>query len=411
MENNFLQSKFRLPCGVTLRNRLVKAAMTERLGDSNLAATAAHAKLYAKWSDTGAGLLITGNVMIDRIHLESAGNVCFDHMNMDPLLQRWAKAATKHGNHCWVQVSHSGRQTNRFNSNRPLAPSSVQLKKMGLFGKPKEMTGDDIEDVISGFCRAGRLAKKVGFTGVQIHAAHGYLLSQFLSPHTNKRTDSWGGSIENRGRLLQAIIRKMRAELGKDFPISVKLNSSDFQKGGLTEDESLKVIKMLEKEKIDLLEISGGTYERLAFFTLNKGRNTASTKRREAYFISFAEKIREFSKIPLMVTGGFRTFNFCNKAIEKNELDLIGMARPFITDLHDIPYFLAGEISALENLIIRTGFSALDDMAEGGYYARQIIRLAKDKEVQLNLNPLWSTNFLITFEFYRSLRRRLRFQN
>ncbi|MEO0341432.1 MAG: NADH:flavin oxidoreductase, partial [Bacteroidota bacterium] len=239
--------------------------MTERLSNARFNATPAHNHLYQKWAQTGAGLLITGNVIIDRKHLESAGNIVFDEQVNESLLKEWAQNAQANGNAAWVQISHAGRQTNRFSTSRPLAPSAVQLKKMGLFGTPKAMTEAQIEEVLHGFSNAAQIAQRVGFSGIQIHAAHGYLLSQFLSPITNQRTDQWGGSLENRSRLLRNIIKVTRHFVGPKFPISVKLNSADFQKGGFTQEESLEVVQMLDELEIDLLEISGGTYERLAF--------------------------------------------------------------------------------------------------------------------------------------------------
>ncbi len=403
-----INTKLILPCGVILKNRLVKSAMTERISNRKFEPTRGHEKLYKNWSTTGAGLLITGNVIIDRKHLESAGNVCFDDENMLSKLHLWAKAAKSNGNQVWVQISHSGRQANKFSVGRPLAPSEVQLKKMGLFGKPKAMTEDDIQEVIEGFVKAAKLAKKAGFTGVQIHAAHGYLLNQFLSPRTNIRTDQWGGSIENRSRLLLTIIREIRKEVEGGFPISVKLNSADFQRGGFTEDESLKVVKMLNKEKIDVLEISGGTYEKLAFFLMNEEDAVVkeSTKRREAYFIDFAKKIRAISELPLMITGGFRSYDFCNEVLENGEVDLIGMGRPFITNREDIPEFLKGRIPNLENLILRTGMQQFEDSAEGGFYARQLIRFSKGKRFKLNMNPLWCSMFLVIYEFRKAMAKK-----
>jgi 2,4-dienoyl-CoA reductase-like NADH-dependent reductase (Old Yellow Enzyme family) len=359
-------------------------------------------------ANTDAGLLITGNVMIDRKHLESAGNVCFDEEAMFPKLRAWADAGKSRGNHIWVQISHAGRQTNKFTNTHPLAPSEVQLHKIGLFGKPKAMTEKDIENVILGFRKAAKIARSSGFTGIQVHSAHGYLLSQFLSPITNKRTDQWGGSLENRSRLLMAVLKETRREVGSEYPISVKLNSSDFQRGGLSEEESLEVVKMLDKAKIDLLEISGGTYEKTAFFLLNEEHKMkASTKAREAYFIDFAKKIRAVSSLPLMVTGGFRSFEFCNKVIEDGELDLIGMGRPFITNLEDISGFLEGNIPMLENLILRTGIKQFEDASEGGFYAAQLIRLSKGKKFNKNMGPLWSSNFLILHELKKTLLRKL----
>ncbi|SIN82598.1 NADH:flavin oxidoreductase/NADH oxidase family protein [Algoriphagus halophilus] len=398
MPKNRINTKFELPCGITLKNRLVKSAMTERISNHKLEPTIEHERLYEKWADTGAGLLITGNVMIDRIHLESAGNVCFDDEKMLPKLKKWAAAGKKNGNHIWVQISHAGRQSNKFSTLKPLAPSEVQLKKLGLFGKPRAMSETDINVTIKGFIKAAKIAKDAGFTGIQIHAAHGYLISQFLSPLTNQRTDDWGGSIFNRSRLLLTVIREIRKVVGPSFPIAVKLNSSDFQKGGFTEEESLEVIKLLDNEKIDLLEISGGTYEKVAFFLMNEDQVKKSTRQREAYFIDFAKKVRTISNLPLLITGGFRSYDFCNAALEKGELDLIGMARPFITNLDDIHSFLKGEIPNLDNLILRTGISQFEDAAEAGFYARQLIRLSKGKKVKPSMSPFICSNFLILNE-------------
>ena len=224
------------------------------------------------------------------------GNVCFDDVKMLPKLRKWANAGKEGDNQIWVQISHAGRQTNRFVNSSSLSPSNVKLNKFGFFGKPKAMSEEDIRNVIKGFVKASELAKEAGFTGVQIHSAHGYLLSQFLSPSTNNRTDHWGGNIENRSRLLISIIREVRKVVGLNFPISVKLNSSDFQKGGFTEEESLEVIKLLNKEKIDLLEISGGTYEKLVFFLMDEYPENVKNGKKEAYFIDFAKKVRSISK-------------------------------------------------------------------------------------------------------------------
>jgi 2,4-dienoyl-CoA reductase-like NADH-dependent reductase (Old Yellow Enzyme family) len=408
MLNNNLNKTYTLPCGAVLKNRLVKAAMTERISNRKLHPVKGHEILYDKWSETKAGLLITGNVIIDKNHPESAGNVYLQDETLLPKLKRWADAAKKHGNHIWVQISHAGRQTNKYNNRKPLAPSPVQLKKMGMFAKPRAMTEQDIQHVIAGFIRTAEITQKAGFTGVQIHSAHGYLLSQFLSPYTNKRSDEWGGTLENRSRILIEIIRGIRQKVGAQFPVSVKLNSSDFQKGGFTEDESLELIQMLEKEKIDLLEISGGTYEKVAFFEGKEEQNIReSTRKREAYFIEFAEKVRKISQIPLMITGGFRSYDFCNEMLQKGSLDLIGMARPFITDLHKIQPFLNGEVDKLNSFSVRTKFKGLNDAAEAGYYAKQIIRFSKNKDKQRKIRPFFNAIFLILYEFRKSIIKKL----
>ena len=400
MSINHLNTSFTLPCGATIKNRLVKAAMTERLSNEQLQPTSAHHHIYERWADTDVGLQITGNVMVDPTYRESAGNVYIGNEDIIPFLETWSAIGKKNDGHIWPQISHPGRQTSRFLSNRPLAPSAVQLKKLGLFGKPKAMSSSDVEQTLEAFVKTASICKKGGFTGVQFHAAHGYLLSQFLSPLTNHRTDQWGGNLDNRSRLLRSIIDESRKVLGDDFPISIKLNSSDFQRGGFTEEESLEVIRMLDG-KIDLLELSGGTYERLVFFEAKGDMSTVkeSTKRREAYFIAFASKVREVSSVPLMITGGFRSFDFCNEVLANKELDLIGMARPFITDIEHMKNFLHGRYPKLSNPDIKTGVKMIDDASEGGYYARQLIRLAEGKELDSKVKPIKSALFFTSHEF------------
>lgn len=400
-----LEQSFTLPCGVTIPNRLVKSATTERLSKADGKPNELFVQLYDRWADTRAGILVTGNIMIDPRHLESAGNVILQEEAL-PELRRWAEAGKKHGHPLWVQINHSGRQTSRLVNLHPQSASDVQLKKMGLFGRPRPMTEEDIEKVIEGFVAAARLCQSAGFTGVQIHAAHGYLLSQFLSPLTNRRTDQWGGAIENRARLLLDIVRATRLAVGPGYPISVKLNSADFQRGGFTEEESLQVIQMLAAERIDLLEISGGTYERLAFFErygVNGELARESTRQREAFFIDFARRVRAITDLPLMVTGGMRSYDFCRRILENGELDLIGMARPFIVDDRSIPAFIRGEVPQLKEVILPRGPRALQDSAEGGYYARQIIRLAKEQPLSQNTSVLFNATYLIWHELKKAI--------
>ena len=196
------------------------------------------------------------------------------------------------------------------------------------------MSLEQIADVEKRFITTAMLCKQAGFTGVQIHAAHGYLLSQFLSPSTNMRQDEYGGCIENRSRLLLDIVKGVREEVGSGYPIAVKLNSADFQHGGFNEEDCMRVIEKLEELEIDLLEISGGTYENLTFLTKRYERE--STQKREAYFMDFARKVRIKTKLPLMITGGFRSRSFCEEVLSNKELEMIGFARPFLSD-RDFP--------------------------------------------------------------------------
>ena len=250
-----------LPCGAEIPNRLCKAAMTEGLADPTGQPTVALNQLYGLWSDGGAGLLLSGNVQIDGDHLERPGNVIVSEepsAAMAAALKAWAAAGTRAGNHFWAQISHAGRQCQKIVNPHPKAPSAVKLGLPGgQFGEPDPMTEEDIESVIAGFARCAKVLVNAGFTGVQLHAAHGYLLSQFLSPRSNQRDDQWGGSLENRARLLLSCVARVRAAVGPEVPVAVKLNSADFQRGGFDFNESLQVAKWLEEASVDLIEISG----------------------------------------------------------------------------------------------------------------------------------------------------------
>lgn len=324
-----LDSPLTLPCGTVLPNRLFKSAMTEGLADLNDNATERHNTLYQRWSEGGTGTLVTGNVMIDRRFLERPGNVVADGNGGEEALRQWAAAGTVAGNQLWMQINHPGRQCQKVVSARPFAPSDVPIRLAGMFGKPKPMNNSNIEQALNGYARVARLAKDTGFTGVQIHAAHGYLISEFLSPIANRRNDQWGGVLENRARFLLEAIRRVRLAVGQDFPVSVKLNSADFSTGGFSHEDSLKVARWVSEAGIDLLEISGGTYEKLALMGDAIDDNSAeSTRRREAYFLDYAEGIRKVTTVPLVVTGGFRSRAAMQSALDSGATDLIGIARP-----------------------------------------------------------------------------------
>ena len=351
-----IEDPLTLPCGAELRNRLCKAAMTEGLADPSGMATEALKRLYGMWSDGGAGLLLSGNVQIDGYHLERPGNVIVDSEPSEAAreaLEAWASAGTRAGNHFWAQISHAGRQCQKIVNPRPKAPSAVKLTLPGgQFGEPEPMSEDDIEAVIAGFARCAKVLVAAGFTGVQLHAAHGYLLSQFLSPRSNQRTDQWGGPLENRARLLLSCVANVRAMVGPRLPIAVKLNSADFQRGGFDFDESLQVAKWLEAASIDLIEISGGTYEQPRLLNLEgmepveEQSVAASTRAREAYFVDFAEAMRREINIPLMVTGGLRRLDAMDAALETGCADMIGIGRPMCV-MTDAPTQLLNGLSEL----------------------------------------------------------------
>ena len=249
-----LGSPLTLPCGAILPNRLCKAAMTEGLSPDGRP-TEGHIQLYRMWAKSTAGLLITGNVQVDRHHLERPGNVVLQNGNAPPdaraVFEQWADAARSGGGKVWMQLSHAGRQTPALVNPHPYAPSAVPLAIPGRFGSPLQMPESLIKHLVGSFARASAVAQAYGFDGVQVHAAHGYLLSSFLSPRTNLRTDAWGGSLDRRARLLLEIVGAVRAEVGPNFPVSVKLNSADFQRGGFTEGCHLHAV--VTQEPVDTI--------------------------------------------------------------------------------------------------------------------------------------------------------------
>lgn len=348
-----LASPLILPCGAVMPSRLSKAAMTEGLADPQGLPTPELTRLYRIWADGGAGMLLSGNIQVDADHLERPGNVIIDRELTEPERERfreWTAAGTSNGNHFWAQISHAGRQCFKIVNPHPKAPSAIKVGiPGGQFGEPVALEAHEIEDIIAGFVRAVRTCKEVGFTGVQIHGAHGYLISQFLSPRTNIRTDEYGGSLENRARVLTEIIRGSREMVGPDFPISVKLNSADFQKGGFAFEDSVQVVAWLEELGVDLIEISGGTYEQpklLGIEGMEPAENQnvkASTAAREAYFVDFAHAMKEACKVPLMVTGGFRTRAAMEQALESGAADIIGLGRPLCADPDGPKRLLEGE--------------------------------------------------------------------
>ena len=336
--NQLLSDIVELPCGASLPNRLSKAAMTEGLATGDGVPTAELARLYGLWSDGGAGMLLSGNIMVDKDHLERPGNVVIDqppNHEMRDALRRWAEAGTRNGNHLWAQISHAGRQTQKIVNPSPKAPSAVKLGLPGgQFGQPVALTENEIDDIIRRFGVCAAAVKEAGFTGVQIHAAHGYLLSQFLSPRSNQRDDQYGGDLANRARMLLAVVDAIRGAVGPDFPVAVKLNSADFQKGGFAFEESLQVAQWLQDHGIDLIEISGGTYEQPKLLGISgleeeEEQNVAqSTLMREAYFVDFAVAMGDKVKVPLMVTGGFRRREVMQQAVDTGSADVIGIGRP-----------------------------------------------------------------------------------
>ncbi|HET8870656.1 MAG TPA: NADH:flavin oxidoreductase/NADH oxidase family protein [Aquabacterium sp.] len=378
--------------GAPIKNRIFKSAMSEALAHADGFATPELVRLYQAWAHGGVGLCITGNVMIDHRALGEPGNVVIEDDSGLPQLQAWAQAATANGTQCWVQLNHPGKQAPKGLNRETVAPSAVPFRSdmQAFFATPRELTDTEIRDIVARFARAAGVVKRAGFSGVQIHGAHGYLVSQFLSPHHNQRQDEWGGSPEKRRRFVLEVLRAMRAEVGSDFPIGIKLNSADFQRGGFSEDEALDTIRELAAGGVDLIEISGGTYEAPAMTGI-KATQKDSTRQREAYFLAFAERARLAVSTPLVVTGGFRSLQGMASAIDSGAVDMVGLARSLAME-PDLPNrLLAGQEPRHAVRPIRTGIRMIDKMGlmEITWYTGQLQRLGRGVQPKPNEPALW----------------------
>ena len=432
-----LSAPLALPCGVVLPNRLVKAAMTEALADEFSRPTLELCRLYERWSAGGVGLCVTGNVQVDRRHLERPGNVCIDGPQGEAAMARLralAAAGQKHGCKMIAQLGHAGRQSNGMVNMEPLGPGDVPMTAphglpsfVGhvMFGTPRALTVPEVADVVERFASAAAVCKECGFDGVQIHAAHGYLLSSFLNTNANNRAalfgegDPYGGVLERRAQPLLDVARAVRARCGPGFALSVKLNSADFQQGGLSAGEAVRVAVWLEAEGIDLLEISGGSYEAGIFKAdeaLADGLPAAaapkrqSTVLREAYFLQYAVAVKEAlrsGRMPVMVTGGWRVRASMERAIERQEIALIGLGRPLCGDPDGARKLLSRSVDSLPvyEQTLQVGFAALGPLyrllpaglqsalrmgGQQGWFYRQIVAMARSGEPVAGKWPFWS---------------------
>ncbi|WP_313514507.1 NADH:flavin oxidoreductase/NADH oxidase family protein [Pseudomonas sp.] len=305
-----------LPNGSSIANRIAKAAMEENMADADQAPSDKLMRLYQAWADGGAGLIISGNVMVDSRAMTGPGGVVLEDDRQLEKFERWARIGRSKGAQFWLQINHPGRQMQANLGQKTWAPSALALdmgKMSRHFATPHAMTPEVIDEVIRRFARSASLAERAGFTGVEIHAAHGYLLSQFLSPLSNRRTDEWGGALENRARLLLQIVSAVRAEVSAQFSVAVKLNSADFQRGGFSAEDAEQVVKWLGGLGVDLVELSGGSYEAPA---MQGQARDGRTLAREAYFLEFAREIQQVAEMPLMVTGGIRRLPVAEQVID-----------------------------------------------------------------------------------------------
>ncbi|CAN5352439.1 NADH:flavin oxidoreductase/NADH oxidase family protein [soil metagenome] len=381
-----------LPNGLVLPNRLVKAAMAESMAEPKSHAPGdALIRLYERWADGGVGLMLTGNVMVDVRALTGPGGVVLDRQQDLQPFRDWARAGQKGGGQVWMQINHPGRQVYASMGQKAVAPSAIRVEIAGyskLFPTPSALNESQIDDIIGRFAETAALASEAGFDGVEIHAAHGYLLSQFLSPKTNVRTDRWGGSLENRARLLLEIIAAVRARTPASFGVAVKLNSADFQKGGFGAEDATAVVKWLNALPIDFVELSGGSYEAPAM----QGRGlSASTRAREAYFIDFARDIASIATMPVMVTGGVRRRSVAIAALVADAgrpgVDLVGLGRALAAD-PDLPNnWRTGEAETPLPDLSRLS-PVIASVAGQAIATWQMMRLGAGKTAQPKVSPM-----------------------
>lgn len=374
-----LGDAFVLPDGTRLKNRLVKSALHESMGDRHGRPRDCLLPLYRAWAEGGIGLSVTGNVMVDGHARSEPGNVVVEDARDMAFLQAWAREGSRNGTALWMQINHPGKQAMVGLNRETMSPSAIPFKPelAPFFATPREMTPSDIADVIRRFGRTAALAREAGFGGVQIHAAHGYLINQFLSPHHNRRDDEWGGSAPRRRRFLMEVLREVRQQVGPRFPVGIKLNSADFQRGGFTEEESMETILALADAGIDMVEISGGTYEAPAMTGSEEVKD--STRQREAYFLAFAEQVRQRTTVPLMVTGGFRTHAGMQQALRSGVLDFVGLGRLLALDPATPQHLLRGQDPLHEVTARLTGIGYIDRtrMMEVLWYSHQLMRIAR----------------------------------
>ncbi|PKG78001.1 2,4-dienoyl-CoA reductase [Shewanella sp. Actino-trap-3] len=386
---NTIFTPYTLTNGAIIPNRLVKAAMEENLANALQQPDHALFSLYDAWAKGGVGLMITGNVMIDPLAMTGPGGVVLTSSSALAPFTQWAKTAKQHSARVWMQINHPGRQVFKTMGGKNIAPSAIALdlgKHSSMFSEPKAMTTADIDDVIQRFVTTASMAQQAGFDGVQIHAAHGYLLAQFLSPLTNRRNDEWGGSLHNRAKLLMEVVKQVRLRCGAGFDIAVKLNSADFQRGGFDVDDAEKVITMLAQHQVEMVELSGGSYEAPAM----QGRSADErTLAREAYFLSLTAQLVQRSPIPLMLTGGIYRLPVAQQVIDTGfALCGIASALAFYPNLANKWRTQPEFIPSIP--MVNWQSKPLAGLATMAIIKRQLRRISQGKPPQTNDSPLWS---------------------
>ncbi|NIA33733.1 NADH:flavin oxidoreductase/NADH oxidase family protein [Serratia marcescens] len=392
-----------LPNGSRLTNRLAKAALEENLADEGQLPGPALWRLYRHWGIGGAGLIITGNVMIDGRAMTGPGGVVLEQDTPLASFETWAKAARQEGAQVWMQLSHPGRQVMADMGGNAWAPSAIPMamgKYSKAFARPEAMSEAQIAEVIARFAASAHAAERAGFTGVQIHAAHGYLISQFLSPLANQRSDRWGGELANRARLLLEVVRAVRQRVSPGFCVAVKLNSADFQRGGFSPDEARQVLLMLNELPVDLVELSGGSYESPAM----QGETADdSTLAREAYFLTFARDLAAVARMPVMTTGGITRPTVAQRVLNSG-VAVVGIATA-MAEIPDLPRrWQTGEAPHALPAPVKWRDKTLTLLARMALIKRRMHALSSDRTRNVRYSPLWSL-LIDRWRTRRTLRR------
>lgn len=326
--------------GMKLANRFVRSATWEGMAGEDGSVTPALVDLMGRLAEGRVGMIISSHAFVKPEGQAGPRQLGIYKDSLIEGLRQMTQAVHDRGGRIVLQMAHSGCLANpQLTGQDPLGPSNVE----GFSKSPcRAMTTKDIQDLIEAFGQAARRAKEAGFDGVQLHSAHGYLMNQFISPLFNKRTDSYGGPVENRARIHREVIKKIKSILGNDFPVLVKLNSEDFLEGGLTLEDSLKIGILLQEAGIDAVELSGGT---IRSGNLTPSRVGITTEEKEAYFLVGAKAFKEKLTIPLILVGGIRSLSVAEKIINQGYADYLSMSRPFIREPGLIKRWLSGDHS------------------------------------------------------------------
>ncbi len=348
--------------GMTLRNRFVRSATWEGMCDADGRPTEKLTDCYRALAAGGVGLIISGYTFVRPEGRQLRGKMGLHTDDFGPAMKTLTTAVHEEGGKICVQLVHAGGQTNSAHAGQqPLAPSAVQVDQFPEV--PLEMSGDDIAAVIAAFAQAAGRAKAYGFDAVQLHGAHGYLINQFLSPLTNRRTDEYGGGIENRCRFLMEVYRAAREAVGSDYPLIIKLNGNDFLEGGLSTEDAQYAAAFLDREGIDAIEVSGGTP---ASGVNAPVRTKIKEPHQEAYNLDLAKKIRGAVQCPVMVVGGFRSYEITEKIIQSEGIEYISMSRPFIREPDLVNRWQEGNTSRARCISCNGCFKP--GLREGGIY-------------------------------------------